>query len=124
MRTWKKESKMKKFMSVTVLIVSTILPAMVLGWNADGTWEARTMGAKIKADMQQQGDQITGVARVYPPAGKKVIYHFYGRVEGDRITASHPDGHAFRGKFVSPGRIAGSLTTKDGHSLSITASRR
>jgi hypothetical protein len=114
----------RKFVYATVLLALMSLPALGSSWNASGRWEAQTMGANIKADIQQQGDQISGVAKVYTPMGKKVTYHFSGVMQGNHISAAHHTGHRFTGDMVSPGRIAGVLRTRDGHNVSITASRR
>ena len=110
----------------SALIALTFIasPLWATAFNLSGDWEAGAMGAKLKAHVEQNGNQINGVAHVYPLFGKKLTYHFSGKVNGSEIYAAHHQGHSFRGRLNSRGLIEGVVRTKQGHKVGITAHRR
>jgi hypothetical protein len=114
----------KKYCAAIFVLAAVAMPVAGFGWDTTGRWEAQTMGAQIRADITQQGDKISGVARVHNPGGKKNTYHFFGAIHGNHISAAHGSGHNFTGSVTSVGRIDGVLRTKSGHSVAITAFRR
>ena len=50
-------------------------------------------------------------------------YSIVGKVEGNRITASHHSGHEFKGSFVSEDTVRGELTLKNGYKMDVQALR-
>jgi hypothetical protein len=112
---------------IMVSLLATLLvsmPAAAANWNATGKWEADVMGAKIKANLVQDGQKLKGIVDVYDPWGKKDRYTVYGTVSGDQLQAAHYSGHSFSGRFAPNGQLVGTLRTNDGHSVQISARRR
>ncbi len=72
------------------------------------------MGAKVNGTVELRGDDVRGVAYVYPPFGGKNTYHFSGKIQGNRVVASHHSGHVFRGEIVGGRRVVGVVTTRRG----------
>jgi hypothetical protein len=98
--------------------------ASASGANISGNWEAKVMGVLITTVVQQNGEQITGVSTIHNRGRKKDTYTFHGFVKGGHIEAAHSDGHGFSGNVVTNGRIEGSLTTKKGYTVPISARRK
>ncbi len=107
---------------VTVMILLLTVTALAQG-DISGNYEASVMGSTIRANIEQNGSNIQGVAHVYS-AGKKNTYHFSGVTDGNRFQASHYSGHVFSGNVTPQGDLVGVLRTKGGHKVSIHASRR
>lgn len=112
------------FASVIILLASMCLSASGAGVNIAGNWESRLMGSLIQARIDQNGNDVSGVAYVYSPLGQKDTYHFTGKIEGAKVVAGHHDGHLFSGNLTPAGRLVGVLKTKGGHQLPVEASRR
>jgi len=106
----------------TVLLLAVAAP---FAWGSgDSGWktivrEKRILAHKIKATIQRKADDIRGVVYVYPPFGKRNTYHFTGKVEGRRVTASHTSGHVFHGRIEGNRRVVGELKTKRGYRIPI-----
>ncbi len=116
---------MVKYLAVAiVLLLSMFLSAAAAGINIAGSWESRFMGSLIQAKIDQNGNNVSGVAYVYSPLGRKDTYHFKGKVDGARVVASHHDGHLFSGNVTPDGHLVGVLKTKGGHQIPVEASRR
>jgi hypothetical protein len=116
----------KKLAAACVVSLSFIfwsLPAFSV-IDISGTWRASAMGAAIDLTIQQKGHRISGVAVVHNPNGKTNTYHFSGGIKGNRVTVAHHDGHRFAGSINSSGQLVGVLRTKNGHKVSVAASRR
>lgn len=115
---------MRKRLALLVILLTVLcLPAHAAQRDVSGNYEASVMGSVIKATIQQAGAAISGVAYVY--AGrKKNTYHFSGTVNGNRIQASHSDGHSFNGNVTPEGNLVGVLRTSGGHNVSVNAARR
>jgi hypothetical protein len=114
-------------MKLTALIVSALLligTAAFAGPDLGGNWETNVFGSVVKAKVQQDGINISGVANVYNPFGKKDVYHFKGTTQDGRVNASHHSGHSFVGTLTPDGRLVGVLNTKTGTRFDITARRR
>ncbi|MBM3298773.1 MAG: hypothetical protein FJY85_02320 [Deltaproteobacteria bacterium] len=109
---------------VLAAVVLAPLHASAAAADVSGTWEARAMGGRLVAHVEQNGNTIGGVAYVYHPHGKKVTYHFNGTVDGNRVTLAHHSGHMFNGHVNSKGQLVGVVTTKKGEQVSVTAQRR
>lgn len=114
---------LKRLALFAVVLTVLCLPAHAAQRDISGNYEASVMGSVIKATIQQAGDAIRGVAYVYS-GGKKNTYHFSGTVNGNRIHASHSDGHAFNGNVTPEGNLVGVLRTRGGHNVSLNAARR
>jgi hypothetical protein len=115
---------LKYFAAVTLVLASTCLATAGAGVNIAGNWESRFMGSLIQAKIDQNGNDVSGVAYVYSPLGQKDTYHFSGKIDGVKVVASHHDGHLFSGNLTPEGRLVGVLQTKGGHQLPVEASRR
>ncbi|MBI5571940.1 MAG: hypothetical protein HY914_18500 [Desulfomonile tiedjei] len=109
---------------LATLLVSMCMPAAAANWNATGKWEADVMGAKIHANLVQEGETLKGIVDVYDPWGKKDRYTVRGTVHGDQLQAAHYSGHSFSGRFAPNGQLVGTLRTNGGHSVKISARRR
>jgi hypothetical protein len=108
-----------------VIILAVFWHLSACAVDLSGKWEMGLIGARIEADINHSGNSVNGV--VWVPnagAGRPDTYHFSGTVEGSRITASHTDGHVFSGEFQPDGRIVGTLRTRGGHRVPVTAMRR
>lgn len=89
-----------------------------------GIWEGRCLFSKVEAHVQQKGDRIKGVALVHTFTGDVNPYHFKGRIRDGQVEASHFRGHTFRGSFVSPDEVRGSITTAEkGHVFKLNAQK-
>jgi hypothetical protein len=116
-----------KWVVVMGLAALAMIAVPVLGsdWNMSGNWETRYMGHKVKGTVHRQGNDISGVLYVYPPFSKeKWTFHYTGKIDGDRVYASHSDGHVFRGKIRPDRRVEGTITTKDGYRLPVNVAPR
>jgi hypothetical protein len=116
--------KSKYLLLTTLCLCALCLPAMGYAADAGGVWDAKVMGAKIRAYVEQHGTMLSGVARVSAPNGKKSTYHFTGSVNGNQIQVAHHKGHSFSGNITGPRTMVGVLRTRNGQSVSVTASRR
>jgi hypothetical protein len=106
------------------LCMVTSFPAFASGADMSGTWVASAMGSRLEAHVKQSGTNMSGVAYVYDPFGKRDTYHFKGIVNGNQVTASHHEGHVFTGTILGPGQVTGTLRTRGGHQLAVSASRQ
>jgi len=86
-------------------------------WSPPRSWETHVMGVKVKGMVQRKLNDIKGVLHIYQPMGKKLTYHFTGMVEGNKVQASHTDGHVFQGRITDERKVEGVLTTKTGHRI-------
>lgn len=106
----------------TVLLVAV---AAQFAWGSgDSGWttivrETRILAHKIKATIQRKANDIKGVVYIYPPFGKRNTYHFTGKIDGRRVTASHTSGHVFHGRIEGKKRVVGELRTKKGYRIPI-----
>jgi hypothetical protein len=110
---------------VAVIVTLTLIcsTAWATGSNIAGNWESRVMGSLIQAQIDQNGNQLSGVAYVYGPLGQKDTYHFTGKIDGATVFASHHSGHQFSGNLTG-GHLVGVLKTRDGRQVAIDALRR
>lgn len=116
-----------KYRVATTLAAFLMLAVPVFGsdGNMSGKWETRVMGYKVQGTIQRQGNDINGVLYVYPPFSRqKWTFHYTGRIDGDKVYASHTDGHVFRGKIGPDKRVEGIITTKDGYRFPVSAKPR
>ncbi len=111
---------------IAALLALSLLacPLWASGFNVTGKWVSTAMGAKLKVNVEQHGNKISGVAFVYPLVGKKLTYHFSGIVKGTDVFASHHQGHSFSGRLTSRGLLEGVVHTRQGHQIAISAHRR
>jgi hypothetical protein len=114
----------RQLVALTTILILLCFSAAVAGANFSGNWEGRVMGSLIQATINQHGNRVTGVARVYSPLGQKDTYHFTGTVNGAKVFASHGSGHRFWGNLTPSGHLVGVLRTKDGYQVMVDASRR
>ena len=110
--------------TVLLLVVIGTSPAWGSEWKQFSRWNTSIMGVKTKGVVQRRGDDIRGVLYVYQHSGRKIPYHFKGRIRGDRIWAAHSDGHVFRGRIGSGRRVQGVLTTRGGFRVPVKLSPR
>jgi hypothetical protein len=115
---------MKKFVPILILTLAIGVGVVwAAGFNIAGNWQANVLGTVIKANVNQNGRAISGVANVYNLFGKKDVYHFTGAVDNGKIIASHHSGHVFNGNISPGGQIEGVLRTSDGHKIGVVATR-
>lgn len=113
----------RTILTMLVLMVIGIAPAWGTEWEPFSRWDTSIMGVRTKGIVKKRGDDIRGVLYVYRH-GRRIPYHFKGRIRGNRIRAAHSDGHVFRGT-IGPGRsVQGVLTTRGGFRVPITLSPR
>jgi hypothetical protein len=72
--------------------------------------------------IKSNGD-IYGALYLRQADGAVDRYTVSGKVDGDRITASHHSGHEFTGRFVSEDTVQGELTLKSGPKMEVRALR-
>ncbi|MGB6065047.1 MAG: hypothetical protein WBG50_09575 [Desulfomonilaceae bacterium] len=114
----------RRLVAITAILILACFPAVAAGVNISGNWESRVMGSLIQATINQNGNHVAGVARVYSPLGQKDTYHFTGKIDGARVFASHGSGHSFSGNLTPTGHLVGVLKTKEGYQVMVDASRR
>jgi len=90
-------------------------------WSPSRNWETEVMGVKVRGTAQRRNNEIKGVLHIYPPMSDKLTYHWFGKIEGDRIWASHSDGHSFSGSITPDRTMEGIVTTRYGHRIPIKA---
>ncbi|MCL1985355.1 MAG: hypothetical protein FWG59_02780 [Betaproteobacteria bacterium] len=72
--------------------------------------------------IRSNGDMY-GALYLRQASGAVDRYTIVGKVDGDRITASHHSGHTFIGSFTSENTVRGELTLKNGYKMDVQASR-
>ncbi|MDQ7785509.1 MAG: hypothetical protein RDU20_21685 [Desulfomonilaceae bacterium] len=80
-------------------------------------FRTNVMGARVRGTVERMGDAVRGVVYVLPPFGGKNTYHFQGRIQGNRVMASHHSGHVFHGEIVGGSRVVGVVTTRQGRRI-------
>lgn len=110
-------------LAVTVATVA-IIPLGAEARNLSGNWESQIMGTRVVVHVDQMGQEISGVAHVYSPLGRKNTYHFQGLIKGNQVQAAHYSGHRFTGNIQEDGGVAGVLRTKRGHQIPVNARPR
>lgn len=88
------------------------------GWDTADV-DTGFMGYKIKATVERKAKELRGVVHVYPPFGKKLTYHFTGKINGKSIVASHHGGHGFHGRITGKTTVEGTFTDKNGMSVPV-----
>jgi hypothetical protein len=116
--------KPKYLLMVCLVVGALCAPATGSAADAGGVWDANVMGAKIRAYVEQKGSQLSGVAKVRTPNGKRSTYHFAGSINGNQVQVAHYTGHSFSGTLTGPRKMVGVLKTRNGQSVSVTAKRR
>ncbi len=111
----------KRFIPTVVCFIYLTLLSSLQAQAAEltGKWEASVFGHRIKAQALQQGSNLSGVAYLYDLFGNRSTYHFKGLVNGNKVIASHNDGHVFNGDVTPDGRLVGVLKTSNGHKIPI-----
>lgn len=109
-------------MRLTTLMIAAAITiststAWAVDWSSPRSWETHVMGVKVKGMVQRKLNDIKGVLHIYQPMGKKLTYHFTGIVDGNKVQASHTDGHVFQGRITDERKVEGVLTTKAGHRI-------
>ena len=110
--------------TVLLLIVIGTSPAWGVEWKQFSRWDTSIMGVRTKGIVKKRGNDIKGVLYVYRHSGRRVPYHFRGRIRGDRIWAAHSDGHVFRGRIGRGRSVQGVLTTRGGFRVPVRLSPR
>lgn len=90
-------------------------------WSPAKDWETEVMGIKVRGNAQRRDNEIKGVLFIYPPMSDKWTYHWFGKIEGNKVSASHSDGHSFTGMITPERTVEGVVTTKDGHKIPMKA---
>ncbi len=116
--------KTKYLFLISFLVCALCAPAIGYAVDAGGVWDAKVMGAKIRAYIEQHGSQLTGFAKVKAPNGKSSTYHFAGSINGNQVQVAHHKGDSFSGTLTGPRKMVGVLRTRNGESVSVTAKRR
>ncbi len=111
-------------MAVAVATSLMLLTRIGYAGNLSGRWNGSVMAHAVEIDVNQKGQEIDGVARLFSPFGKKSVYHFKGSVDGPRVQGAHHSGHRFQGNRTADGSVSGVLTTKQGHKLNVQVFRR
>ncbi|MEW6352555.1 MAG: hypothetical protein AB1646_26205 [Thermodesulfobacteriota bacterium] len=114
----------RRSMAIAVAMGLMLAALVAYAGNLSGRWNGSVMAHAVEIDVNQNGHQIDGVARLFSPFGKKTVYHFKGSVEGSRVQGAHHSGHRFQGNLLADGSVSGLLTTKHGHKLNVHVFRR
>jgi len=86
-------------------------------WSTPRDWETEVMGVKVRGTAQRRSNDLKGVLHIYPPFSDKWTYHWTGKIEGDKVHASHTDGHVFQGSITPERMVEGIITTRDGRQI-------
>ncbi len=112
-----------KLCAVAVLLTVVPFAQFADAENIAGRWHGSLVGHKIEVDVNQNGDQVNGAAKLYDPFGKKDVYHFKGAINGNQVSGAHTSGHRFDGVLTPQGTISGVLTTKGGQRANVELRR-
>ncbi len=110
-----------RVLAVVVLLSVCGTFVWATGWTNPKPWDTRIMGIRVKGQVQRNVNDIKGVLYIYQPLGKKLTYHFTGKIQGDTVVASHTDGHVFHGRITQDQKVEGTLTTSQGHRIPVRA---
>ena len=84
-------------------------------------WQANVMGMNIKGRVERRKNDIKGFLRVPMPfTGKRKIYNFRGRINGQDVTL-RSGGHSFRGKIRPDGKVAGNVYIDGGPTVPLVS---
>ncbi len=111
--------KRTTLVTIVFICLGLLAPPMTQALELTGKWETSVFGHRIKAQALQQGTNLSGVAYLYDLFGNRSTYHFKGLVKGNKVVASHNDGHVFNGDVTPDGRLVGVLKTSNGHKIPI-----
>ncbi len=117
---------MIKFVAAGLTLTLALLPAGLSaqpGHNLTGQWESTHLGVRVEAAVEDDGQAIEAVAVVRGLFGQTTVYHFSGRWRGGWFVARHHSGHVFVGRLLTPNRVTGTLTTRQGERLELEARR-
>jgi hypothetical protein len=92
--------------------------------DISGGYDANIPGGKMFVNIQQRRKELGLRADVYNFLGQKDTYHFKGRLDGDRINATHTSGHKFTGVVKSADTIDGVISMRDGRRIGMTLHKR
>ncbi|MBF0529494.1 MAG: hypothetical protein HQK55_09535 [Deltaproteobacteria bacterium] len=92
--------------------------------NLSGVWESSVMFSDIVAQVEQNGETISGVVYIHGAYGKIITYHISGTVKDGFISAAHYQGHRFLGQLQPDGQVSGRIITASGKSVALIAHRR
>ncbi len=92
--------------------------AAVSGW-----WQGSLYGSSVVAELEQDGQMLSGVVTVTGLGGQKDVYHVAGAVFGDTLYVLHGAGHVFEGQVAQGREIQGILTTAGGKRIVLKAER-
>ena len=107
-------------LAVCFILVFVFASQAIAQVDISGTWKARYMFTDMTAHVDNMNGALSGFVI---STGENVLYHFTGTLKGDKIQASHHDGHAFTGHLTSNGRIVGALTTNKGLTIQVAVTR-
>ncbi len=112
---------LRKIVLTLVCVTLALAFSSTRSWAVEltGKWEASIFGHRFTAQTQQKGQKLSGVAYLYDFFGNRSTYHFRGMVNGNKVVASHHDGHVFNGDVTPDGRLVGTLRTSNGHKIPI-----
>jgi len=114
----------RKGCALALLLIFILASSTFAQDSYSGVWETSQLCNKIIAHVKHEGDFLSGVVTIYEILGEDLTYHFAGTLKEDKVEVSHHEGHVFRGKILSNGKITGLLTTKTGVRIKIELKRQ
>lgn len=106
-----------------VFLPASAVSAVAQGAGVSGRWQGTLYGSSVVAEMEQDGQMLSGVVTVTGMGGQKDIYHVAGAVFDHKIYVLHGTGHVFEGEVENDRVISGVLTTAGGKRIVLHAER-
>jgi hypothetical protein len=121
---------MKRFgplLAALALLAMSAAPASAYRPGLDGTYVLDYLLVTVTAEVKQGPETFVVVAKVTNIFGQDDTYTFLGNWEGDRVIATHYQGHRFEGRVEDHSggaKITGTLHTRWGSDFNVTATPR
>ena len=77
------------------------------------------MGMQWNATFSFSGKKVKGTLKIVTPSGKKETHYGYGTFDNGAVEASDNMGFRFSGRVSDDLKLMGTMTTADGHSVSV-----
>ncbi len=106
-----------------VFLPASAVSAVAQSAGVSGWWQGTLYGSSVVAEMEQDGQMLSGVVTVTGMGGQKDIYHVAGAVFDHKIYVLHGAGHVFEGEVANDRVISGVLTTAGGKRIVLHAER-
>ncbi|MCL5126719.1 MAG: tetratricopeptide repeat protein [Deltaproteobacteria bacterium] len=77
------------------------------------------MGMRWNATFSFSGKKVKGTLKIVTPSGKRETHYGYGTFDNGAVEASDNMGFRFSGRVSDDLKLMGTMTTADGHSVSV-----